>query len=122
MKNENDNFKKKILDGQQLAMKITANSIYGQMGAITSPIYLKDIAASTTATGKEMLLKAEDFMTERLPEIIKNKSNYENILNNEEIEFLENFNKNFTIDPICVYGDSVTKDTLYYLKIQKMIK
>lgn len=116
MKNENNEFKKKILDGQQLAMKITANSIYGQMGAITSPIYLKDIAASTTATGKEMLLKAEDFMTERLPKIIKNKSEYQKYLNDKEIDFLENFNSKFTINPLCVYGDSVAKDTPILIK------
>ena len=40
---------------KQLALKITANSLYGQLGAPTSPIYLKAIAACTTSTGREML-------------------------------------------------------------------
>lgn len=44
-----------ILDGLQQAYKVTANSLYGQTGAPTSPIYKKQIAASTTATGREML-------------------------------------------------------------------
>lgn len=118
MKKEDNAFKKKILDGQQLAMKITANSIYGQMGAITSPIYLKDIAACTTATGKEMLLKAETFMTHQLPAILENKSAYENVKNLEkkDIDFIEDFNKKFTINPTCIYGDSVTEDTPILIK------
>lgn len=55
-------FEVAVLDALQLAYKITANSLYGQIGAKTSPIYLKDIAASTTATGRERILMAKDFM------------------------------------------------------------
>jgi len=51
-----------VLDGLQLAYKITANSLYGQVGARTSPIYLKELAASTTATGRNMILKAKSFI------------------------------------------------------------
>lgn len=58
---EQDPFKEKILDGKQLALKITANSLYGQTGASTSPICNKDIAASTTATGRCMLNAARIF-------------------------------------------------------------
>jgi DNA polymerase elongation subunit (family B) len=60
-----DDFQKAVLDGLQLAYKITANSIYGQMGARTSPVYLKDIAACTTAVGRGMIHKAKAFMEER---------------------------------------------------------
>lgn len=60
-KTENDKFKWDVLEGLQLAYKITANSLYGQIGARTSPIYLKDIAASTTATGRRLLLYARHF-------------------------------------------------------------
>lgn len=62
---ETDPFKKAILNGLQLAFKVTANSLYGQTGASTSPIFLKDVAASTTATGREMLTYAKRF-TERV--------------------------------------------------------
>ena len=53
---------KAILDGLQLAYKITANSLYGQVGARTSPIYMKELNASTTATGRNLIMKAKHFM------------------------------------------------------------
>lgn len=57
-----NDFMKAILDGLQLAYKITANSLYGQVGARTSPIYMKELAASTTATGRNLIIKAKHFM------------------------------------------------------------
>lgn len=60
-----DDFQKTILDGYQLALKVCANSLYGQCGASTSPIYLKPLAACTTATGRSMLQRAKTFMEDR---------------------------------------------------------
>ncbi|QKF93823.1 DNA-directed DNA polymerase family B [Fadolivirus algeromassiliense] len=80
---EPDPFKKKILDGLQLAYKITANSLYGQCGAPTSPIYLKDIAASTTATGREMLNAARIFAEIIFP-ILVNAALFENFASFEK--------------------------------------
>lgn len=57
-----DDFQKAILDGMQLAYKVTANSLYGQIGARTSQIYMKDIAACTTATGRKMIMLAKDYI------------------------------------------------------------
>ena len=66
-----DEFEKAVLDGLQVAYKVTANSLYGQVGARTSPIYLKDIAACTTATGRKMILMAKKFLEENyLAEIV----------------------------------------------------
>ena len=50
-----DENKKKVLDGLQLAYKVTANSVYGQMGAKTSPVFFKKIAACTTAIGRQRI-------------------------------------------------------------------
>lgn len=55
-------FEQDVFDALQLAYKITANSLYGQIGAKTSPIYWKDIAACTTATGREMIMLAKNFV------------------------------------------------------------
>lgn len=55
-------FEQSVFDGLQLAYKVTANSLYGQLGAPTSPVYFKDIAASTTATGREQLYLAKNYI------------------------------------------------------------
>ena len=53
---ETDDFRKALLDAQQLAYKLTANSLYGQLGSNTSKIRRKCIAASTTAHGRQQLM------------------------------------------------------------------
>jgi DNA polymerase delta subunit 1 len=60
-------FQLAVLDGLQLAYKVTANSLYGQIGARTSPIYLKDIAACTTATGRNMIMTAKKYIEDKYP-------------------------------------------------------
>ena len=60
LKAETNEFKKSVLDGLQLAYKLVANSVYGQMGARTSPIYKNILAASTTAIGRERIYDARD--------------------------------------------------------------
>ena len=67
IKTEKDPFKKSILDGLQLAYKLTANSLYGQLGAKTSSIYWRDIAASTTAVGRELVMHAKNFVEANIP-------------------------------------------------------
>jgi hypothetical protein len=57
--NTPDEFMKNVLDKRQLAYKVTANSLYGQLGAKTSTFYEPDIAASTTATGRLLLTFAK---------------------------------------------------------------
>ena len=69
--NGGDSFIIAILDGLQMAYKVTANSLYGQTGAPTSPIYMKQIAASTTATGREMLQFSKIFIERMYSKMIK---------------------------------------------------
>ena len=116
MKKESDPFKKKILDGHQLALKITANSLYGQLGALTSPIYRKDIAACTTAVGQHMLSVAQDFMENKFIEEC-NK-----IESGADKEFIDTIFSNYTIEPKIIYGDSVTADTPILVKINNKIE
>jgi len=71
MKKEKDPFKKMILNGLQLAYKITANSLYGITGAPTSAIYKIDIAGSTTGTGREMLNASRIFAEDIYPLILE---------------------------------------------------
>jgi hypothetical protein len=78
MKSENDSEKYKLLDAKQYALKITANSLYGQLGAPTSYLFNKDIAAATTATGREMLLYAKHFDEDILSDMINSEKYYYN--------------------------------------------
>jgi DNA polymerase elongation subunit (family B) len=59
-----DPFMANILDKRQLAYKTTANSLYGQCGARTSTFYEKDVAASTTASGRLSIIYAREIVEE----------------------------------------------------------
>jgi DNA polymerase elongation subunit (family B) len=140
IKTEKDPFKLKILDAKQLAVKITANSLYGQLGASTSPVCKRDIAACTTSTGREMLILARKYDEEFLPWIINGlkhfyKNNefdkaeklYELELKNKDDQKLigrlkkfvvENIH-NITFQPVIRYGDSVIGDTPLLLRDSK---
>jgi DNA polymerase elongation subunit (family B) len=63
-KKETDPFMKNILDKRQLGYKVTANSLYGQCGARTSTFFEQDVAASTTATGRMMIIYAKRIIEE----------------------------------------------------------
>jgi len=64
IKSEKDPFIQNILDKRQLGYKVTANSLYGQCGSRTSTFYEKDVAASTTATGRMMIIYAKKIIEE----------------------------------------------------------
>ena len=54
-----DDAQKSVFNGLQLAYKVVANSIYGQLGSRTSPIRKMCVAACTTAVGRRSLLFAK---------------------------------------------------------------
>jgi DNA polymerase elongation subunit (family B) len=56
---EPDEFRRALLDAQQLAYKLTANSLYGQLGSGTFKIRRQVLAASTTAYGRKQLMYAK---------------------------------------------------------------
>ncbi len=56
---ETDPFRKALLDAEQLAYKLTANSLYGQLGSSTFKIRLQNLAASTTAYGRKQIMFAK---------------------------------------------------------------
>jgi len=87
---EKDEFKKNILDKRQLSIKVTANSLYGQTGAKTSAFNDDDVAASTTAIGRKLVLYARNII----------ESCYDNI----EITMSDGIILIVTAE--CVYGDT----------------
>ena len=58
MKSESDIARKKLLDGKQLALKVSANSVYGVMGASFGLLHCRPVAASVTGAGRDILLRA----------------------------------------------------------------
>jgi len=56
---EPDPFRKALLDAEQLAYKLTANSLYGQLGSSTFKIRLQHLAASVTSYGRKQILFAK---------------------------------------------------------------
>ena len=64
LKNETDPFRKAVLDGRQLALKISANSVYGFTGATVGKLPCLEISAAVTAFGREMLHKTRDLVQE----------------------------------------------------------
>lgn len=55
MKKEKDPFKYQVLNGRQLALKISANSVYGFTGATNGKLPCLNISASVTAFGRQMI-------------------------------------------------------------------
>lgn len=132
MEAESDPFKKTILDGKQLALKVTANSLYGQLGAATSPICMKELAASTTAVGRLMLESARDFVEGPFVSILESVYEKKDIdmLLDKELEDRKNtkfidmivktvdeiYDKHY-VKPVVIYGDSVSSYTPTILKV-----
>jgi DNA polymerase elongation subunit (family B) len=57
-----DDAQKSVLNGLQLAYKVVANSVYGQTGSRTSPIRRVEVAACTTAAGRDRLMFAKEVL------------------------------------------------------------
>lgn len=56
---ETDAFKKAVLNGRQLALKVSANSVYGITGATVGKLPCLAIASSTTSYGRQMIEKTK---------------------------------------------------------------
>ena len=82
--NEKDEFMKNILDKRQLGYKLTGNSLYGGCGAKTSTFYERDVAASTTATGRKLLIYAQRVIEEVYGDCVCNTKKYGEVKSNAE--------------------------------------
>jgi DNA polymerase delta subunit 1 len=57
---ETDPMRKSLLDAEQLAYKLTGNSLYGQLGSGTFKVRLQHLAASITAYGRKQIMFAKE--------------------------------------------------------------
>ena len=133
LKNEKNSFTAKILDGKQLALKVTANSLYGALGADVCPIFNRDIAACITAVGRERLKLAKDYVENIVPRFFNGLQiawdNNDNKKANKLIEmevkkrddkledqlkkYLTEDLKSYIYQPIVRYGDTDSIFTCY---------
>jgi len=67
MSAEKDPFIKEVLNGKQLAQKVTMNSIYGFTGANKGMLPCKPIAASVTAVGRSLIMKTGELALQYFP-------------------------------------------------------
>ena len=81
---QTNEFMKNVLDKRQLSIKVTANSIYGQTGAKTSTFYEKDVAASTTATGRKLLTYGQRVIEEAYKNRVVDTKDYGKVKTNAE--------------------------------------
>ncbi|CAM1508366.1 Fc.00g052140.m01.CDS01 [Cosmosporella sp. VM-42] len=80
---EKDPFKKAVLNGRQLALKISANSVYGLTGANNGKLPCLEIASSTTSFGRQMIERTK-----------------------EEVEKKYNIANGYAHDAQVIYGDT----------------
>ncbi|XP_058461751.1 DNA polymerase delta catalytic subunit [Malaya genurostris] len=65
LKIETDPFKRSVLDGRQLALKISANSVYGFTGAQVGKLPCLEISGSVTAYGRTMIEQTKQEVEQR---------------------------------------------------------
>ena len=65
LKEATDPFLKSVLNGRQLALKISANAVYGFTGASVGKLPCMAISASTTAYGRQMIEKTKEEVEKR---------------------------------------------------------
>lgn len=80
---EKDPFKVAVLNGRQLALKISANSVYGLTGASNGKLPCLEIASSTTSFGRQMIEKTKN-----------------------EVEARYNIANGYSHDAQVIYGDT----------------
>jgi len=62
MKNAPNEFERAVQNGRQLALKISANSVYGFTGATVGQLPCVPIASSTTSYGRQLLEKTKEYV------------------------------------------------------------
>ena len=103
---QTDDFMKNILDKRQLSYKLTANSLYGQCGAKTSTFYEKDVAASTTATGRKLLTYGKRVIEETYGDLIVDTT-YGKVHSNAEYVYGDTDSVFFTFNLKTLDGEDI---------------
>ena len=104
---QTDEFMKNVLDKRQLGYKLTANSLYGQCGAKTSTFYEKDVAASTTSTGRKLLTYAKRIIEECYGNRICDTKDYGKVMSKAEYIYGDTDSVFFTFNLETLEGEPI---------------
>ena len=104
---QTDEFMKNVLDKRQLAYKVTANSLYGQCGAKTSSFYEMDVAASTTAIGRMLLIYAKKIVETCYGDSICETKNYGKVVTKAEYIYGDTDSVFFTFNLQTLEGEPI---------------
>ncbi|XP_078434058.1 DNA polymerase delta subunit 1 [Wolffia australiana] len=77
LKEAKDPFEKAVLDGRQLALKISANSVYGFTGATIGQLPCLEISSSVTSYGRQMIEHTKKLVEEKFTTIAGYEHNAE---------------------------------------------
>uniref|UniRef100_A0A6C0DGX0 DNA-directed DNA polymerase n=1 Tax=viral metagenome TaxID=1070528 RepID=A0A6C0DGX0_9ZZZZ len=77
---ETDPARQALLEAEQLAYKLTANSLYGQLGSGTFKVRLQHLAASITAYGRKQIMFANDVIKHFYGPEAKNPKGVANVM------------------------------------------
>lgn len=97
----------KVLNAQQLALKVSANSSYGTLGAQTGPIPLVQGAEAVTGMGRMLIMKAVEY--------ILKKYDCAKLVYGDTDSSMITF-KGKTTEESFLMGDKISKETSHYLK------
>eukprot|EP00055_Hartaetosiga_balthica_P008997 m.34836 g.34836 ORF g.34836 m.34836 type:complete len:1078 (-) comp6562_c0_seq1:46-3279(-) len=65
LKAETDPFRRSVLNGRQLALKVSANSVYGFTGATVGKLPCLAISSSVTSFGRKMIEDTQNYVQEK---------------------------------------------------------
>lgn len=100
LKKETDPFKKAVLDGRQLALKISANSVYGFTGATIGKLPCLPISSSVTSYGRQMI------ETTKTVRAISSDAVSHLMLYAQEVEAQYSLSNGHSHDAEVIYGDT----------------
>jgi DNA polymerase delta subunit 1 len=105
-----------VLNGKQLAIKISMNSIYGAFGSVTFSIPCKAISSTVTYTGRKMI----DHSKSCAEKFYDGSEAYKAI--KSQNEFLETENGKKKIKDLTIGQDKVLTPSGHWKEIKKMVK
>ena len=114
-------FMKNVYNQRQASIKIVANSLYGQCGAKTSSFYDIDIAASTTAMGRKLLLYAKRVIEEVYGDTICD-TKYGKVKTNAEYIYGDTDSVFFTFNLKDMKGNKITGKKALEITIELSIE